>query len=276
MRLDRISDTIFVAMSARYAQVTSTIILTDKGAVVVDTLPFPSETREILSFVEAKMGARGMRYVIHTHHHADHVNGTSLFASAEVISHELCRELLGRYGQRRLEEARRNVPELSEVRLRLPDMALQGELRLNMGDENLYLFHSPGHTADGISVYVASEKVLIAGDAMMPVPHIVGGNIGQLTASLKRFKEIAPNFIVQGHGNVLLRGEAGEMIDASINYLSTIVQRVDEAVARGLPPASLRDIDIESCGLSRIPLDGLVSRLHLDNLVALYKARASR
>ena len=48
-----------------------------------------------------------------------------------------------------------------------------------------------------------------------------------------------------------------------------------EVIRRGDPPSALRDIDIESCGKSRIPLDGLVSKLHLDNLVTLYKQLAA-
>ncbi|NLG28244.1 MAG: hypothetical protein GX557_10050, partial [Chloroflexi bacterium] len=43
---------------------------------------------------------------------------------------------------------------------------------------------------------------------------------------------------------------------------------------RGLPAAKLKAIDIESCGKSRIPLDGLVSKLHLDNMLALYREAA--
>jgi len=70
---------------------------------------------------------------------------------------------------------------------------------------------------------------------------------------------------------VLLRGEAPETIDSSIAYLSTIVDKVRDIVERGLAPSKLREIDIESCGKSRVPLNGLVSNLHLANLIALYK-----
>ncbi len=115
------------------------------------------------------------------------------------------------------------------------------------------------------------DKALIAGDALLPVPHIVGGNIEQLRATLRAFKALRPSFIVQGHGEVLLRGEVDEMIDSSLNYLSSVVSQVEALVARGDPPARLRAIDIESCGLSRIPLDGMVNKLHAENVLMLYK-----
>jgi len=106
----------------------------------------------------------------------------------------------------------------------------------------------------------------------MPVPHIARGNYEQLIETLRALKELQPNFIVQGHGDVLLKGEVDESLDSSIDYLHTIVARVQDLVRHGAPPAQLRQIDIEECGISRIPLDGLVSRLHLDNLMALYRA----
>lgn len=271
MRVDRVAEDIYVFVSDLYIQVVSTVLLTDDGAVVVDTMPFPSEAQEVLDFVENKLGAHATRYVINTHHHADHVYGNYLFEGADVVAHERTRELLLRYGPARLAQARRETPALAAVRLRLPDITYEKEMFLHVGHRQLRLFHTPGHTPDGTSVLVVGEKALIAGDALLPVPHIVGGNIENLRNSLRTFKALRPSFIVQGHGEVLLRGEVDEMIDNSLNYLTTVVSQVEALVERGDPPAKLRTIDIESCGLSRIPLDGMVNKLHTENLVALYK-----
>ncbi len=38
----------------------------------------------------------------------------------------------------------------------------------------------------------------------------------------------------------------------------------------GAPPESVAEIDIEQCGKSRIPLNGLVQQLHEANLLHLY------
>lgn len=271
MRLDRVAEDIFIFVSDYYAQVTATVLLTPQGAIIVDAMPLPRETRQLLSFVESHLGPNAVRYVINSHHHADHVYGNYLFEGAEIIAHDACRDMLARSGQANLEQAKRNVSALAEVELRLPDMTFQKELHLHLGHRHLHLFHTPGHTPDGISIFVMEEKVLIAGDAVMPVPHIVTGNYVQLSESLAALKALRPAFVVQGHGDVLLRGEIDEELDGSIGYLATIVKKVNQIVQRGDPPQKLRDIDIESCGKSRIPLDGLVSRLHLDNLVSLYR-----
>ncbi len=272
MRIERVVDGIHVFLSDLYLRVTSTVFITDEGAVVVDTLPFPEETRQVISFVEDELGpGNSIHYVVNSHHHADHVYGNWLFEGAEVIAHDECREVLARFGERRLERARRRTPELAEVKLRLPGMTFGKEMQINLGNRKLELFHTPGNSPDGISVFEMEDQVLIAGDAIMPVPYIVNGNIDQLRATLLHFKEMEIDFIVQGHGHVLLRGEAQKAIDTSLSYLSTIVEKVQGLVEDDEPLEKLAEIDIESCGKSRIPLDGMVSELHQDNLRAVYK-----
>ncbi len=272
MRIDRVAEDIHVFISGIYAQVTATVLTTPAGAIVVDTLPLPVESRQIVSFIESQLGPNSVRYVILTHHHADHVYGAYLFPEAEVIAHDRSRDILARVGQASLERARRDTPSLAEVSLRLPDITFSKEMYIHLAHRDLHLFHSPGNSPDGISIMVADEKVLIAGDTVMPVPHIARGDYVQLIETLEGVKELQPGFVVQGHGDVLLRGEVDESVDSSIHYLRAIVERVQELVRKGAPPQQLRQIDIEECGKSRIPLDGLVSRLHLDNLVALYRA----
>ena len=271
MRLDRVAEDIFILISELYAQVSSTVLITAEGAIVVDAMPFPSEARQIISFVESKLGPNRVRYVVTTHHHADHVYGSYLFPEAEIIAHDLCRDMLQRVGLANLERSKRSTPALAEVDLRLPDITFQHELHLHLGHRHLWLMHTPGHTADSISAFAMDDKVLIAGDTVMPVPHIVSGDPEQFSRSLAAIRNLDPSFIIQGHGDVLLRGEVDEAIDSSIRYLAAIAERVGKLVQRGDPPQKLREIDIESCGKSRIPLDGLVSKLHMDNLLALYR-----
>lgn len=275
MRTDRVADNVYIFTSDLYAHVVSTAILTSAGAVVIDALPFPAETREEIAFLERESRREGIRYLVLSHHHADHVYGAYLFDEAEVIAQRGCRRALEAIGASSLAQAKRETPALAEVELRLPDITFEREMHLHLGEMHLRLFATPGHTADGISAFYSEEKILIAGDAMMPVPHIVHGNVEQLKTSLKAMRALRPSFLVQGHGDVLLRGEITENIDGSIAYLNNIVERVREVIRRGDPPSTLRDIDIESCGKSRIPLDGLVSKLHLDNLVTLYKQLAA-
>jgi cyclase len=268
MLRERISEGIYIFTSDLYAQVTAGVIVTSEGAVVVDTLPFPEETREILAFVQEER--LRVPYVINTHGHADHANGSYLFEEADLVAHQRCRDILRKHGERVLEEAKAETPAVAEVQLRLPSITFDQEMTLRLGDRTMQLISLPGHTPDSIGVYVEEDKILFAGDAVMPVPYIVGGDRAAMIDSLRAIGQLSLENIVQGHGEVILRGEVEEALETSIFYLETIYEKVKEAVEAGAPPESVAEIDIEQCGKSRIPLNGLVQQLHEANLLYLY------
>jgi len=269
MLRERVADDIYVFTSDLYVKVTAGVIFTSQGVVVIDTQLFLQETSELLDLVRRR-SKNGVRYVINTHSHSDHVYGTYLFDGAEVISHELCRQTLQKHGEKDLEEAKDRIPELAEVQLRLPSITFTEELTLRLGNKTLRLMHTPGATPDSIVVYVREDKVLFAGDTVMPVPYIVDGDRLELMESLRAVGKLSLDNIVQGHGGVLLRGEIKATLRSSIAYLDTIYEKVQEKIEAGAPRDELRRIGIESCGKSRIPLDGLVQDLHQANLEALY------
>lgn len=270
MQRERVSDDVYVFTSELYAQVTAGAVITPDGAVLIDTLAFPSETREIAAFVERRLGVP-VRYLINTHYHADHVHGNYLFPRALIVAHALCRQILIKQGPDAFAEARTQSPELGEVRLRVPDIVFEGgAMNLYMGDKTLQLIHSPGHSRDCIMVYVKEDRILFASDTVMPVPYIVDGDPDDMLSSLEVISSLALENIVQGHGEVILRGEIEETISGHVRYLNAIRTRVARALARRASRASLRNIDIEKCGKSRIPLNGLVQQLHVANLMALY------
>ena len=275
MRRERIAEDIFVLTSDMYVQVTAGVILTEEGTIVIDTLPFPQETAELKTFVQ-RYGRHGVRYVINTHHHADHVYGNYLFPEAELVAHERCRKTLLRHGQRGLDEAKMQAPALAQVRLCIPDVVFdRGELVVHLGGKSLHMMLTPGHTDDSISVLVKEDKVLFAADTVMPVPYIVFGDVEAMIDSFKRLSGLAVDTVVQGHGEVLLRGEIKGSIETSVQYLKTIQEHVRAAIESGAPKESLQRIGIEECGKSRIPLNGLVQQLHLANLMHLYDKLAA-
>jgi cyclase len=270
MQRERISDDIFVFTSGLYAQVTAGAVLSPEGTIIIDALPFPAEARQMAEFISKRSG-NTVRYVILTHYHADHTYGAYLFRNAEVISHALCRNWLLEHGQAGLDVARAQSPDLAEAQLRVPDVVFEGgEMTLRLGNKTLQLIHSPGHTRDSLVVYVKEDKILFAADTVMPVPYIVDGDPKAFIESLRMIRGLSLENIVQGHGEVVLRGEINETIDSSVRYLEAIQSRVAKAIAAKKPRESMLEISIESCGKSRIPLNGLVQQLHVANLFSLY------
>ena len=270
MQEERVASDIHIFTSEMYAQVTAGLVNTPEGCILIDSLPFPEEAVQLAAFVH-ELNPIGVQQIVITHYHADHTYGAYLFPQATVVSHALTRDLLIERGIAALEEAKAQSPELVDVELRLPTVVFDdSELTLHIGAKTLQLFHSPGHTPDSTAVYVVEDKVLFAADTLLPVPTIFDGDLDTLIRSLQRLKELPIEAVVQGHGEVILRGEVGSHIDQSVAYLEKIRGLVSEAVAAGEPREHLMHNNIESCGLSRIPLNGLVQRLHVANLLALY------
>ncbi|MFQ5812307.1 MAG: MBL fold metallo-hydrolase [Anaerolineae bacterium] len=269
MLRERVADDIYVFTSDLYVKVMAGAIFTSQGAVVIDTLLFPQETSELLDLVRRRSRDRVL-YVVNTQSHSDHVYGNDLFDGAEVVAHELCRQALQKHGEEDLDAAKDRIPELAEVQLRLPSLTFTEKLTLRLGNKTLRLMHTPGTTSDSIVVYVREDKVLFAGDTVMPVPYIVDGDRLELMESLRAIGKLSLDSVVQGHGGVLLRGEIKETLRSSIAYLETIYRKVQGRVEAGAPRGELRRIGIESCGKSRVPLDGLVQDLHQANLEVLY------
>jgi glyoxylase-like metal-dependent hydrolase (beta-lactamase superfamily II) len=164
-----------------------------------------------------------------------------------------------------LEESQETSSELEEVELRVPDITFdEGDMLLHLGGKSLQMVLTPGHTHDSTVVYVKEDKVLLAADTVMPLPYFVWGSREEFIASLERVLEFNMDSIVQGHGEVLLRGEIQATIQGSIHKVMRVVE--DDG---GIE--ALQHIDLESCGKSRIPLNGLVQDLHEANVYALYQ-----
>lgn len=268
---ERVADNVYVFTSDQYAQVNAGAVVGQDWSVVIDTLAYPEETREIRDFIETRLGSP-VRYVINTHYHADHTLGNCWFPGAVVISHRLCRELMDTRGREGLETAQQQSRDLRDVQVVLPDVVFDnGDVTLRVGRRTLQLVPLPGHSPDGVGVLILEDRLLFAGDAMMPLPHLVHGDPDEMAASLKRIPRMRLENLIQGHGEVILRGEIQNAVRSNLNYLAAVRKVVAKAARRRDPEAFLANVDIEDCGKRRILLAGLAEELHRRNLIGLYR-----
>ena len=252
MHRERVSENVFWFQSEVYAQVTAGVIVGPQWAVVIDTLALPEETLGMREFIEHELGVQ-VRYVINTHYHK-------------------CRELLIEYGAPSLEGAKKQNPSLRQVKIVPPHLTFaSGELTMRVGKKNLVFSQTFGHSEDSISVLVEEDRVLFASDAFMPLPYIVDGDVDELTASIKKIGKMGLENIIQGHGDIILRGEIDAAVKENLNYLNNIKKAVKSAGKRKNVDEYLDTITIESCGKSRVYLGGLAETLHRRNLRTLYR-----
>ena len=269
MHRERVSENVFWFQSEVYAQVTAGVIAGPQWAVVIDTLALPDETLGMREFIEHELGVP-VRYVINTHYHADHAWGNCFFPGATIISHALCRDLLEERGIPSLEAARKQNANLRQVKIILPHMTFDsGEFNLRVGKKNLNIFPAFGHSDDGIAIMVEEDRVLFAGDAFMPLPYIVDGNIDDMIASTKKIGRMGLENIVQGHGDIILRGEIDAAVKENLNYLTTVKKMIKAATRRRNSDEFLESMRIEDFGKSRVNLGGLALTLHERNMRVL-------
>jgi cyclase len=86
---------------------------------------------------------------------------------------------------------------------------------------------------------------------------------------MKRIGQMSLENIVQGHGDIILRGEIEAAIKENLNYISAIKKAVRTATRRKEPLEYLEGVGVEDCGKSRVHLGGLAVSLHERNLRAL-------
>jgi glyoxylase-like metal-dependent hydrolase (beta-lactamase superfamily II) len=271
MHRERVSENVYWFQSEVYAQVTAGAVTGSQWAVVIDTLAMPEETLEMRSYIEEELGVP-VRYVINTHYHADHSWGNCFFPGATILSHTLCRDLLEQRGIPSLDAAKKQNPAFKQSKIVLPHMTFNnGTVSLRAGKKTLILSPMPGHSADGIAVLVEEDRVLFAGDAFMPLPYFIDGDPDEMVASIKQIGKMGLENIIQGHGDIILRGEIEEAVRENLAYINATRKAVRIAARKKNPLEALAEVDVESCGKSRVNLGGLAEDLHKRNLLFLYR-----
>ena len=276
MQRERVTEDIYIFTSDLYVHVTAGVIVTSRGVILIDTLLYPEESLQIKSFIETRLNQQ-VTHIINTHHHADHTTGTSFFPNAQVIAHKLCRDLLDTRGRESLDRAKDNSSDMSDVELILPTIVFDDKLTLRVGEKNLHLEHSPGHSPDSIIVWIEEDNVLFAADTVMPIPYFVDGSYDDFLLSLKKLQGRGFENIVQGHGEIVLRGEVEKKIKSDINYLEKLQIAVDKALVSSTEAKkidrALASIKVGACGKSHILLNGAVEQLHYQNVLTLAEQR---
>lgn len=266
MQRERITDHILVFRSDLYAQVTAGLVLTADGAVLIDALLYPEETLRIRRYIEQGLQSR-VRYIINSHYHADHTTGSCFFPDAEVIAHARCRQLLQERGHESLRRMQAASGDFDAVQVVLPTRTFKDAMLLELGGCRFELRHSPGHSPDSITCRVDDDTVFAA-DTLMPVPYFVDGNLAQLADSLRALLTEETEHLVQGHGDVILRGEAPAKISSDLEYLQRLHDGVRSGLQRGDDDIEER-LSLADCGKSFDQLHGIIKQLHRQNIQAL-------
>lgn len=129
-----------------------------KEALVIDPAGDVERIEEMLDILRARV-----KYIYLTHCHGDHIGGVN----------ELKKRRGGKILIHRIESENLNNPQVNlcdyigieEIELDV-DSRVDDKDLIHIGDIELEVIHTPGHTNGGTSLYCAEQKMLFSGDTL--------------------------------------------------------------------------------------------------------------
>ena len=182
---------------------------TMEAAIVDCGALFPQEEERIDVFVNDNN--LKIKYILNTHLHLDHCFGNAWAAERYGVlpmAHEDDETLLARMG----EQARMfGLP--FEVRTeKLGGYLKDGDV-LKLGDNEIRVIHTPGHSRGGLCFYIPAAGWLVSGDSLLEGPigrtDLEGGSYATLIKSITERLLILPEetVVYPGHGAYTTIGE---------------------------------------------------------------------
>ena len=227
---------------SRVWQTSCTAVRAGDEAFVIDSPVFPDEL-EALPAVLEQAGFR-VAGLLATHGDWDHLLGRLAFPAASLGCAESTAARLRDEPGAAARDLRRFDEEHYVERLAplglgsLQTLPAPGHLAIG-ADLELELHPTPGHTADGIAIRVASAGVLVCGDYLSPVeiPMISeGGSLSAYEATLARLRELVTESetVIAGHGGPLDREAAMAVLEEDAEYLAALRR---DGIDAPLPPS---------------------------------------
>ena len=74
--------------------------------------------------------------------------------------------------------------------------------------------------------------MLFAGDAFLPLPYMVDGDPDVMSNTIKAIGKMGLENIIQGHGDIILRGEIDDAVRDNLAYIANVRKAVRAAARR--------------------------------------------
>lgn len=248
-------------------------IVTPAGVVVIDALGSPQLARELLDEI-ARITPRPVTHVVLTHYHADHIYGLQEFRQrgARIIAQRGALEYIhSDTAASRLRASRVDLaPWIDEsTQIVMPDQWVDGATELVVGGQRLLLQPvGPAHTPEDLVVFLASERVLFAGDMVFRgrIPFVGQADSRQWIAALDTLLKMDPQVVVPGHG--ALSTTASEDLQLTRDYLAFLRDAMG-AAARDMEPFEEAYARVDWSRFEHLPLFRAANRMNAYNTYLL-------
>jgi len=176
----------------------TTVLNTDAGAVVIDSMTFKMQGSLIQEKAEQLTG-KELVLLVNTHYHLDHTHGNPGFdPGIQVVSTE---RTLSHLQALDADNWQGDAAKL------LPNDTFTDRKQFKFGNKTITLLHpGKGHTDGDLIVLFEEDKTLVMGDLFFNkhYPNIdleAGGSVQAWPATLDKTLELDFNIVVPGHGD---------------------------------------------------------------------------
>ena len=231
----KLNDRVFVLLGPvqhanRFNQgymINSTVIVGDKGVILVDTGGSDEVGRHIAASVR-RITDKPITHVVNTHHHGDHYLGNAAFEGVIFISSEMCRRMVLETGGEWLEIMEHDIGH------KLPGTKpLAAEVTYREGTKTETLVHGVrvviwvprgSHTAGDLLLYLPDDKVLVAGDVLVNqvVPTLQDGFVKNWIKTLDEIRALDAVHFVPGHGDLMTLHDVTVLRDDMLRFYSQV------------------------------------------------------
>ncbi len=231
-------------------------VITDEGVVVIDTGLGGASTYANEDI--ARETGLPVKYIIYTHGHVDHANGSSAFLDHKpmIIAHENILErakryeLVGDYIRKispiQFNPTRRNMPpppQDAEMSFAMPvyvppTETYRDEYTFTLGGKTFELFHAKGESDDCTIVWVPEEKAVFCGDLLeasfpnLGNPYKVQRYAEEWAVALERALAYDPDYAFGGDLIIINKSKIKEVFEENIELLrylqNSVVTKLNE------------------------------------------------
>jgi glyoxylase-like metal-dependent hydrolase (beta-lactamase superfamily II) len=201
----------------------STALVTNEGVILVDD-KFEVDHDGIMAELK-KITDKPLKYVINTHHHADHSGGNVKMQAMNV-------QIIAS------EQARQNMVDGKQPGL--PNIAIEHHAHVYLGGKNAELYYfGRAHTNGDIFVYLPAHKVLVTGDTFtfgkdtpILIDYAGGGSVKEWTNTLDGALKLDFDTVIPGHGTPTTRAELAKFRAGTVTLRNRIHDMVGQKKTR--------------------------------------------
>jgi glyoxylase-like metal-dependent hydrolase (beta-lactamase superfamily II) len=270
--IQRVAPGVYAAIARPAALINCNAAIFENASdlMVVDTHSKPSAVAALVAQIRREIGPKPVRYVVNTHFHWDHSQGTPAYKrlspAAQVVASEATRRLLADngaarlresveaarksldemqakagttktseekdYWQRQVAEAKAYIAEMQNYAPELPNVTFDRDLTVRDKSHSLQLaWRGRGHTSGDVVVWCPEKRVIATGDLLHGfAPYIPDGYPREWPNTLIAMTEFQFDRVIGGHGAVQ---EGKRRFYDMGTYIQDLVAVVQEARRRG-------------------------------------------